>query len=51
MGFCGIYSWPGARTAIDEFCAERELELQVTAHKQAVIRKTDSATAGPNRAR
>jgi hypothetical protein len=36
------YSWPGARMAIDEFCAEHNLELHVTASKQAVIRKTQA---------
>jgi hypothetical protein len=45
------YSWPGARRAIDEFCAERGLEPQITAHRQAVIRKENNVTAGPNRAR
>jgi predicted O-methyltransferase YrrM len=33
------YSWPGARRAIDEFCSERGIALQVTATNQAVIRK------------
>jgi len=33
------YSWPGARTAIHEFCAEHSVEAHVTEHKQAVIRK------------
>jgi len=33
------YSWPGARTAIDEFCAERGIALAVTATNQAVIRR------------
>jgi len=33
------YSWPGARTAIDEFCAEHGIEMQVTASSQAVIRR------------
>jgi predicted O-methyltransferase YrrM len=32
------YGWPGARRAIDEFCAERALRCAVTASEQAVIR-------------
>jgi predicted O-methyltransferase YrrM len=33
------YSWPGARTAIDEFCAEHGLQPDIIASNQAVIRK------------
>lgn len=33
------YSWPGARKAINEFCADHELQFQVTASNQAVIQK------------
>ena len=33
------YGWPGARKAIDEFCAERSLQLAVTAFQQAVLSK------------
>jgi predicted O-methyltransferase YrrM len=33
------YSWPGARTAIDEFCASRDIEPDVNAFNQAVVRK------------
>ena len=31
------YGWPGARRAIDEFCAERGIALSVTKNEQAVI--------------
>lgn len=31
------YSWPGARKAIEEFCAARSLEFRTTPHKQAYI--------------
>ena len=33
------YSWPGARKAIEEFCAERDLQLTVTAYDQAILRQ------------
>ncbi|MCC6532781.1 MAG: class I SAM-dependent methyltransferase [Burkholderiales bacterium] len=33
------YTWPGARTAIDDFCAERGITFDVTAHGQAVLVK------------
>ena len=33
------YSWPGARTAINEFCGENRIEPQLTDFGQAVIRK------------
>ena len=33
------YGWPGARKAIDEFCAERDIPVQVTAYNQAVFTK------------
>lgn len=32
------YSWPGARRAIEEFCAERGTSFSVTPQQQAVIR-------------
>lgn len=31
------YSWPGACKAIDEFCAERKIELTITPYRQAVL--------------
>ena len=33
------YGWPGARMAIDEFCAERSVKLAVTDYQQAVLIK------------
>ncbi len=33
------YGWPGARRAIEEFCAERKLEFTVSEYQQAVLRK------------
>ena len=33
------YSWPGARTAINEFCGEHRIALQLTNFGQAIIRK------------
>lgn len=33
------YGWPGARKAIDEFCAERNVQVAVTAYQQAVLIK------------
>ena len=37
------YSWPGARTAIEDFCADHTLEYEITPSKQAVIRKHRSS--------
>jgi len=34
---CDDYNWPGARRAVDEFCAARGLRAEVTASLQAVI--------------
>src|SRR5258706_1266052 len=33
------YGWPGARKAIDEFCAERNMKFDVTDYQQAVLIK------------
>lgn len=33
------FGWPGARKAIEEFCAERDIEYRVTQWQQAVIKK------------
>jgi O-methyltransferase len=33
------YGWPGAKKAIDEFCAERKIALNVTRYGQAVLVK------------
>ena len=33
------YSWPGARTAINEYCSEQGIKLQLSNFGQAVIRK------------
>lgn len=33
------YSWPGARTAIDEFCAEHQVTLHANSVGQAIVRK------------
>jgi len=39
------YSWPGAKRAIDEFCGEHRVALDLTPFGQAVIRKPSSDTA------
>jgi hypothetical protein len=41
------YSWPGARRAVEEFAAERGLQLQITAFGQAVVQKPERAVSGP----
>lgn len=33
------YGWPGARKAFDQFCARHDLQLEVLAGNQAVLRK------------
>ena len=34
------YDWPGARRALEEFCSERNLKLNLTPHNQAFVRRT-----------
>jgi O-methyltransferase len=43
------YSWPGARRAMEEFCAERGLKLNFTAQNQAWLRResTEPASSWP----
>ena len=36
---CDDYNWPGARRAVDEFCAARGTSARVTASNQAVIER------------
>lgn len=35
---CDDYSWPGARKAIEDFCARRHVAFEATPHGQAVLR-------------
>ena len=37
---CDDFDWPGARLALEEFCSERGLELKLTPHNQAFVRRT-----------
>jgi O-methyltransferase len=34
---CDDYGWPGARRAIEDYCAKERLDFSVTAHQQAVM--------------
>jgi hypothetical protein len=36
---CDDYSWPGARKAIESFCARHGVTLETTPHGQAVLRR------------
>lgn len=36
---CDDYNWPGARRAVDEFCAARGVRARITASNQAVIER------------
>lgn len=36
---CDDYNWPGARRAVDEFCAAKGVRARVTASQQAVIER------------
>ncbi len=36
---CDDFDWPGARLALEEFCSERGLELKLTLHNQAFVRR------------
>jgi O-methyltransferase len=36
---CDDYNWPGARKAIEDFCARMRIALETTPHMQAVLRK------------
>jgi hypothetical protein len=36
---CDDYSWPGARKAIEDFCARYRVAFEATPHGQAVLRK------------
>lgn len=36
---CDDFGWPGARKAIEEYCADAGIGFEVTPHQQAVIRR------------
>jgi predicted O-methyltransferase YrrM len=36
---CDDYSWPGARKAIEDFCARHRVAFEATPHGQAVLRR------------
>ena len=36
---CDDYNWPGGRRAVEAFCRERDLEVEITASRQAVVQR------------